>query len=89
MIKKQIKIINKLGLHARPSSKLAELCNKFKSNIWILKEGEKVSAKNMMDVLMLALSYESKITIFVEGKDESEAFLQIKNLFVSRFGEEE
>ena len=46
MMKKiQVQIINKLGLHARPSSKLAELCGQYSSNIWILKDDKKISAK--------------------------------------------
>lgn len=89
MKKIQIKIINKLGLHARPSSKLAELCNQFSSNISILKDDKKISAKNMMDILMLALGYKSKITILIEGNDEKEAANEIKNLIMSRFGEGE
>lgn len=89
MIKTEIKIINKLGLHARPSSKLAELCGKFSSNILIIKGKEKISAKNMMDILMLALGYQSKIIIQVDGNDEKEATKQIKKMFTSRFGEAE
>ena len=54
MMKKiQVQIINKLGLHARPSSKLAELCGQFSSNIWILKDDKKISAKNMMDLSLI------------------------------------
>tara|TARA_B100000035_G_scaffold24868_1_gene19505 strand:- start:14020 stop:14289 length:270 start_codon:yes stop_codon:yes gene_type:complete len=89
MIKTQIQIINKLGLHARPSSKLAELCGQYSSDIWILKDDKKISAKNMMDILILALAYKSKITIMAEGDDEKEATNQIKKLIMSRFGEEE
>ena len=90
MMKKiQVQIINKPGLHARPSSKLAELCGQFSSNIWILKDDKKISAKNMMDILMLAVPHKSKITVLAEGKDEKEATNQIKKLIVNRFGEEE
>ncbi len=89
MIKTQIQITNKLGLHARPSSKLAELCNQYSSSIWILNDKEKVSGKNMMDILMLASGFKSKITIIVEGEDESEATKEIKKLFENRFGEED
>ena len=58
MIKKKIKIINKLGLHARASSKLTELANKFKCEIKIKKGNEEADAKNMMDILMLSASFE-------------------------------
>ena len=90
MMKKiQVQIINKLGLHARPSSKLAELCGQYSSNIWILKDDKKISAKNMMDILMLAVPHKSKINILVQGDDEKEATDKIKELIVNRFGEEE
>ena len=66
MMKKiQVQIINKLGLHARPSSKLAELCGQYSSNIWILKDDKKISAKNMMDILMLVLLFLMLLVIYM------------------------
>lgn len=88
MIKTKVTISNKLGLHARPSSKLAEVCSKFDAEIWIKNDRKKINAKNMMDILMLASGYKSQIEILIDGEDEQAAMKEIKVLFTNRFGEE-
>lgn len=89
MIKKKIKIINKLGLHARASSKLTELANNFKCDIKIKKGNEEADAKNMMDILMLSANYNSKVDIIFSGSDEKKASNEIEKLFLNYFGEDE
>ena len=87
MIKTKIKIINKLGLHARASSKLTELANKFKCDIRIKKDNEEIDPKNMMDILMLAASYQDEVELITNGIDEAIASKEIENLFLDYFGE--
>jgi len=70
-----IKIINKLGLHARASAKLTQIANQFKSDIWIEKNEKKVNAKSIMGVMMLAASQGSIVIITTEGIDEIEALM--------------
>lgn len=89
MVKKKIKIINKLGLHARASSKLSELANKFSCNIKIIKENEEADAKNMMDILMLSASCGTKLILTFSGSDEKKAAEEVENLFLDYFGEGE
>ena len=89
MIKKKITIINKLGLHARASSKLTQLASLFSSEIFIIKNNEKVNAKNIMDILMLAASVDSEVEIEANGSDEIEAIKQIEKLFQNYFEEGE
>ena len=89
MIKKKIKIINKLGLHARASSKITELANNFKCDIKIKKGSEEADAKNMMDILMLSANYNSKVDIIFSGSDEKKASNEIEKLFLNYFGEDE
>ena len=89
MIKKKIKIINKLGLHARASSKLTELATNFKCDIKIKKGSEEADAKNMMDILMLSANYNSKVDIIFSGSDEKKASNEIEKLFLNYFGEDE
>lgn len=89
MIRKKIKIINKLGLHARASSKLTELANNFKCDIKIKKGSEEADAKNMMDILMLSANYNSKVDIIFSGSDEKKASTEIEKLFLNYFGEDE
>jgi|TARA_B110000438_G_C15660820_1_gene583811 phosphocarrier protein len=87
MIKKKIKIINKLGLHARASSKLTQLACTFTSEIFLIKDENKVNAKSIMEVLMLAASKNTIILLEASGPDEKEAILSIEKLFVNYFEE--
>ena len=89
MIKKKMKIINKLGLHARASSKLTQLACSFTSEIFLIKDKNKVNAKSIMEVLMLAASKNTIILVMADGIDEKEAISEIGNLFINYFGEGE
>jgi phosphocarrier protein len=84
-----IKIINKLGLHARASAKLTQVANQFESDIWIEKNDKKVNAKSIMGVMMLAASQGNDIKISTEGVDEKEALDSITALINDYFGEGE
>ncbi|MGE4597437.1 MAG: HPr family phosphocarrier protein [Methylophilaceae bacterium] len=87
MIKKELKIINELGLHARASSKLTQLACKFSSEIIIKKDKNKVNAKSMMEILMLAANKNSFIKIEIDGVDEKKALVAIEDLINNYFGE--
>tara|TARA_X000000368_G_scaffold402035_1_gene375537 strand:+ start:4659 stop:4928 length:270 start_codon:yes stop_codon:yes gene_type:complete len=89
MIKKNIKIINKLGLHARASSKLTQLACTFSSDISLLVDKNKVNAKSIMEVLMLAANQNTNILLEVNGSDEKKAVKEIEKLFNNYFGEGE
>ena len=84
-----MKIINKLGLHARASSKLTQLACSFTSEIFLIKDKNKVNAKSIMEVLMLAASKNTIILVMADGIDEKEAISDIENLFINYFGEGE
>jgi len=84
-----IKIINKLGLHARASAKLTQIANQFDSDIWIEKNEKKVNAKSIMGVMMLAASQGSIVIITTEGIDEIEALNSLSALINDFFGEGE
>ena len=89
MIKKKMKIINKLGLHARASSKLTQLACSFTSEIFLIKDKNKVNAKSIMEVLMLAASKNTVILVIADGIDEKDAISDIESLFINYFGEGE
>jgi phosphocarrier protein len=89
MIKQEIEIINKLGLHARASTKLTQAASQFGSNIWIERNGRRVNAKSIMGVMMLAAGKGSKITLETEGADEQSAMDSLLGLINDRFGEPE
>ncbi|CAN1487761.1 FruB Phosphotransferase system, HPr-related proteins [Methylophilaceae bacterium] len=89
MLTLSIKIINKLGLHARASAKLTQIANQFESDIWLEKNDKKVNAKSIMGVMMLAASQGTNIIITTEGPDEKEALNSIVALINDFFGEGE
>ncbi len=89
MIKQEVEIINKLGLHARASTKLTQVAAQFSSQIWIERNARRVNAKSIMGVMMLAAGKGSKITFEVEGQDEGPAMAALLNLVNDRFGEGE
>ena len=89
MIKQEIEIINKLGLHARASTKLTQTASQFDSEIWIERNGRRVNAKSIMGVMMLAASKGSKIQLETSGEDEQPAMDALSALISNRFGEPE
>ena len=89
MIKQDIEIINKLGLHARASTKLTQTASQFASEIWIEKAGRRVNAKSIMGVMMLAAAKGASITIEADGADEAAAMAALQALISDFFGEGE
>lgn len=89
MIKQNIEIINKLGLHARASTKLTQTASQFASEIWIEKNGRKVNAKSIMGVMMLAAAKGSMVLIEANGADEANAMTALQTLINDYFGEGE
>ena len=89
MIEKELEIINKLGLHARASSKFTRLAGQFKSDIWISRNNRRVNAKSIMGVMMLAAGKGSSVLIEVSGEDETAALSALEALINNRFDEAE
>lgn len=89
MIKQEIEIINKLGMHARASTKLTQTASQYACEIWIERNARRVNAKSIMGVMMLAASKGSKITLETSGKDERAAMDALIELINTRFGEPE
>jgi len=88
MITADIRITNKLGLHARPSAKLVNVASQFESEIMLKRDNLEVNGKSIMGVMMLAAELGATITIKTDGPDEKEALEAIINVFNSKFGEE-
>lgn len=89
MVKQEVEIINKLGLHARASTKLTQVASAHKSEIWIERNGRRVNAKSIMGVMMLAASKGSKVTLEASGPDEAQAIAALTALIADKFGESE
>lgn len=73
MIEKQFKVIDEIGLHARPANLLVRTANKFESDIKLQFKEKKVNLKSTMGVMSLGIGRGAEIKISIEGKDEQEA----------------
>ena len=80
----EVEVINRLGLHARPAAKLTQKANEFLSEIKIDKDG-----KSIMGVMLLAASKGTVLKISADGTDEESALQQLKELFDTKFGEQD
>jgi phosphocarrier protein HPr len=89
VLKQEIEIINKLGLHARASAKLTQTAGQFQSDIFVSKAGKRVNAKSIMGVMMLAAGKGSKLELEASGADESDAMGAVVALINDKFGEGE
>ncbi len=89
MVTKEITIINKLGIHARPAAQFVKAASKFASDILVEKDGEEVDGKSIMGLMMLAVGHGSKITVSVTGPDEVEALATLESLIERKFEEDE
>ena len=89
MPRAETEIVNRLGLHARPSAKITQLATSFQSEVWLEKQGRRVNAKSIMGVMMLAAGQGSMVTVDTEGADADAALTAIIELIASRFGENE
>jgi len=87
-ITKEFTILNRLGLHARPSAMFVKTSNRFKSEIWVEKDGEQVNGKSIMGLMMLAAGQGSKLLVTCEGPDAEQALAEIETLVLRRFDEE-
>jgi len=85
MLKDKVTILNKEGLHARPSATLVKLASRFESDFFILMQGYRVNGKSILGVMTLAAEYGAELELVVEGKDEEKAMESIKSLFDNNF----
>ena len=87
-VTRELTVINKLGLHARPSAMFVKLCSRFKCDVWVEKDGEQVNGKSIMGLMMLAAGLGSKLKISCEGPDADKAMGDIQALIVRKFDED-
>ncbi len=85
---KELTVSNKLGIHARPAAQFVKVANRFACNIFVEKDGEKVNGKSIMGLMMLAAGPGSRLTVYAEGNDASQALTEIESLLEKKFNEE-
>ena len=87
-IEKEITIINRLGLHARPAAMFVRISSRYRCEVWVSKEGEEVNGKSIMGLMMLAAGQGSKLRIRCDGPDADKAMQELEELINARFNED-
>ena len=87
-IEKEIPIVNRLGLHARPAAMFVRIASRYRSEVWVSKEGEEVNGKSIMGLMMLAAGQGSKLRIRCEGLDAEKAMEELEALINAKFNED-
>ena len=85
---KELTIINKSGIHARPAAMFVKTASRFGCDIFVEKDGEKINGKSIMGLMMLAAGPGSKVTLHVKGNDASAAIDELEALVQRKFDEE-
>jgi phosphocarrier protein HPr len=89
MLRQEIEIINKLGMHARAAAKFVTLAQTFASEIKVFKDSKEVNGKSIMGIMMLAAAKGTMIELVVDGEDETSAMQQLIELINNKFDEPE
>ena len=88
MIEREVEIVNRLGLHARAAAKLVHLAGRYRADVELVKDGEKVDAKSILGLLMLAAAQGERVRLRTDGPDEQEAMTALADLIARRFEED-
>jgi len=87
MPEREARIVNKLGIHARPAAEIVKTAGKFKSNITIVRDDLEVNAKSIMGVMMLAAEHGATVILRAMGDDAEAALDALCAVIANRFGE--
>ena len=85
---KELTILNRLGVHARPSAMFVKTASRFRAEIWVEKDGERVNGKSIMGLMMLAAGQGSKLLVSCEGADADKALAEIEAVILRKFDED-
>jgi len=87
-LEKELTVVNRLGLHARPAAMFVRIASRHRAEIWVSKEGEEVNGKSIMGLMMLAAGQGSKLRIRCDGPDADKAMEELEELIKAGFNEE-
>ena len=85
---KELTIVNRLGMHARPAAMFVRIASRYRCEIWVEKDGEEINGKSIMGLMMLAAGQGSKLRVRCEGPDAQDALCELERLIAGRFSEE-
>jgi phosphocarrier protein len=84
-----VSIVNRRGLHARAAAKLVNTAEQFSANVDVLRDGQVVSARSIMGLMMLGAGMGSTVELRAEGFDANEALEAIATLIEAGFNEQD
>jgi phosphocarrier protein len=88
MTERNVKVLNRAGIHARPSAMVVQATKDFKCNIYFEKDNERINAKSIMGVITLGAGYGTELKVIAEGEDEQKAVDVLAHLFENKFEED-
>lgn len=83
MLEQQVEVKLKSGLQARQAALFVQEANRYQADVLLQKGNRKVNAKSIMGIMSLAVAHGTNITLFADGKDESQAILGLRNMIES------
>ncbi len=87
-VTRDVVVLNRYGIHARPAALLVKAASRFAGEILIEKNGVKVNAKSIMGLLTLEGNHGAKLRIHASGPDAAEALAALADLFARKFFED-
>jgi phosphocarrier protein len=84
---KELVVLNKMGIHARPAAMIVRITNKFKAEVFVEKDEEQVNGKSIMGLMMLAAGRGSKVKFSATGDDAPQMLAELEQLFTRKFDE--
>ena len=88
MIRRDVRITNRLGLHARAAARFVQTANRYRSRITLGRDARAMDGKSILGILLLAAAQGSVLTVTAEGDDEQDALAALADLITGRFGED-
>jgi phosphotransferase system HPr (HPr) family protein len=88
LIQREVRIVNRLGLHARAAARFVHTANRFRSRITVARDGRSMDGKSILGILLLAASQGTRLLVSAEGEDEAPAVEALAALVDGGFGEE-
>ena len=87
-ITREVVILNKLGMHARPAAMFVRVANRYAADLVVEKDGEEVNGKSIMGLMLLAAGCGSRLKLTATGDDAANALKDIEEIIARKFDEE-
>lgn len=87
MTRREVRITNRLGLHARAAARFVHAANRFKARVTLTRDGRTMDGKSILGILLLAAARGAELVVAAEGEDEAAAVEALAGLIAGGFGE--